>query len=350
MHPRLSGLRNTLEEKSLEALLVTEMENVRYLSGFTGSSAVAVVMLDKSVLITDGRYREQAHLEAPGWDTVIYTGQITKAISGVLRDTESIGFEVTASFEFVERLRGALSDRATLLPTIDIVEEPRAYKDNEEISLIRQALECAGRAFSETLPLVRPAATEREIAAELDYRMMLAGADGPAFATVVASGPNSSMPHAGVTDRALADGDLVVLDFGVRRNGYCTDTSRTLVVGEPDERQRSLLEAVREASDAALAVLNPGIQASEVDKAARKVIDGKGFADNFSHGLGHGVGLDVHEKPTLSALSKDTLQPGMVFTIEPGIYIEGWGGVRNEDMVLMTPGSIEVLSRDILSR
>ena len=350
MHPSLSGLRNTLEEKSLGALIITEIENVRYLSGFTGSSAVAVVTMDGTFLISDGRYQEQARLEAPGWDTVIYTGEAAKAVANVLKGAESIGFEVTASFEFVERLRGALSDRAALLPTRDIVEEPRTYKDKEEISLIRQSLECAGRAFSETLLLVRPGATEREIAAELDYRMMLAGADGPAFDTVVASGPNSSMPHAGVTDRALADGDLVVMDFGTRKSGYCTDTSRTLVVGEPDRRQQDLLEAVKEAHDAALAVLIPGIPASEVDEAARKVIAGKGFAGNFSHGLGHGVGLEVHEKPTLSSLSKDTLQPGMVFTIEPGIYIEGWGGVRHEEMVLMTTGGTEVLSRDILSR
>ena len=350
MHLRLSWLRNTLEEKSLGALIITEMENVRYLSGFTGSSAVAVVTIDGTFLITDGRYREQAHLEAPEWETVIYTGQVEKAVANVLKGAVSTGFEVTASFEFVERLRGALSDRATLLPTKDIVEEPRAYKDKEEISLIRQALECAGRAFGEILPLVKPGATEREIAAELDYRMMLSGADGPAFDTVVASGPNSSMPHAGVTDRALVEGDLVVIDFGTRKNGYCTDTSRTLVLGEPDRRQKALLEAVKEAGDTAVSILKAGLPASEADEAARGVIANKGFADNFSHGLGHGVGLEVHEKPALSSLSKDVLQPGMVFTMEPGIYIEGRGGVRLEDMVLMTPGGVEVLSRAIPGR
>jgi Xaa-Pro aminopeptidase len=179
--------------------------------------------------------------------------------------------------------------------------------------------------------------------------MMLSGADGPAFDTVVASGPNSSLPHAGISDRSLAEGDLVVIDFGARKDGYCTDTSRTIVLGEPNSQQQHLLDSVKEASDAALAVLKPGIQASEVDQVARKVIADKGLADNFSHGLGHGAGLEVHEKPTLSTVSKDVLQPGMVFTIEPGIYIEGWGGVRLEELVLMKADGIEVLSRDIPS-
>ena len=350
MHKRLSELRNALEEKSLGALIITKMENVRYLSGFTGSSASALVTPDDTVLITDGRYRDQARIEAPQWETVVYREDLTKLISSLLEGVESTGFEATASFEFVERLREAFAGRAALQPTRDIVEEMRARKDEQEIALMRRALECAGKAFAEILPLVKPGNTEREIAAELDYKMMLFGADGPAFETVVASGPNSSMPHAGITDRVLVEGDLVVIDFGARKDGYCTDTSRTLVLGEPDRRQQALLEAVKEAGDTALSVLKAGLPASEVDGAARGVIASKGFADNFSHGLGHGVGLEVHEKPTLSALSKDVLQPGMVFTIEPGIYIEGLGGVRLEEMVLMTPGGVEVLSRAIPGR
>jgi len=349
MHKRLSELRNKLEETSLGTLIITKMENVRYLSGFTGSSASALVTPDDTVLITDGRYREQARKEARQWETVVYREDLTKSISSLLKGVESAGFEATASFEFVERLREAFPGRSTLQSTRGIVEEMRARKDKQEIALIRQALECAGKAFAEILPLVKPGNTEREIAAELDYKMMLFGADGPAFDTVVASGPNSSLPHAGITDRALAVGDLVVIDFGARKDGYCTDTSRTIVLGEPNSQQKHLLDAVKEAGDAALAVLKPGIQASEVDQVARKVIADKGLADNFSHGLGHGVGLEVHEKPTLSTVSKDVLQPGMVLTIEPGIYIEGWGGVRLEELVLMKADGIEVLSRDIPS-
>jgi Xaa-Pro aminopeptidase len=350
MHKRLSELRNALEEKSLGALIITKIENVRYLSGFTGSSAVAIVTMDGAFLITDGRYREQACIEASQWETVVYMEDLTKSISSLLEGVESIGFEATASFEFVERLRQVFPGRSTLQSTKGIVEELRERKDEQEISLMRQALECAVEAFSETLPLVKPGTTEREIAAELDYRMMLAGAEGPAFDAVVASGPNSSLPHAGITDRVLAEGDLVVIDLGARKNGYCTDTSRTIVLGKPDRRQQALFETVKEAGDAALSVLKAGLPASEADGTARKVIADRGFADSFSHGLGHGVGLEVHEKPALSSLSKDVLQPGMVFTVEPGIYIEGWGGVRLEEMVLMTPSGVEVLSRAIPGR
>ena len=350
MHKRLSELRNALEEKSLGGLIITKMENVRYLSGFTGSSAVAVATPDDSVLITDGRYREQARKEAAEWETVIYEDDLTKSISSFLEGVESIGFEATASFEFVERLRRVFPGRSTLQSTKGIVEEMRAGKDEQEIELMRRALECARKAFVEVLPLVQPGRTEREIAAQLDCKMMLSGADGPAFDTVVASGPNSSLPHAGITDRVLAEGDLVVIDFGAKKSGYCADTSRTLVLGEQNNHQKHLLDAVKEASAAALAVLKPGIRASDVDHVAREIVADEGFADNFSHGLGHGVGLEVHEKPTLSALSKDVLEPGMVFTIEPGIYIAGWGGVRFEEMVLMTPGGVEVLTRAIPGR
>jgi len=350
MHHRVSRLRNALDEKRLEALIISEIENVRYLTGFTGSSAVAVVSKDDSVLITDGRYREQARIEAPQWETVVYTGDLAKSISSVLEGVESPGFEVTASFDLIERLREALTSRSTLLPTRGIVEELRERKDEQEISLIRQALDCAGKAFAETLPLVKPGNTEREIAAELDYRMMLSGADGAAFETVVASGPNSSLPHAGITDRVLEEGDLVVVDFGARKSGYCTDTSRTLVLGEPDPRQHAIFETVKEAGDAALSALKAGLPASEADGAARKVVADSGFADSFSHGLGHGVGLEVHEKPVLSSSSKDVLRPGMVFTVEPGIYIEGWGGVRLEEMVLLTSSGVQVLSLAIPGR
>jgi Xaa-Pro aminopeptidase len=350
MHKRLSELRNALEENNLGALIITKIENVRYLSGFTGSNAVAVATPDDFVLVTDGRYREQARIEATRWETVVYKDDLTKAVSSFLKGVESAGFETTASFEFVERIREAFAGRVALQPTRGIVEQLRERKDEQEISIIREAVGCAGRAFTEILPLVEPGNTEREIAAELDYKMMLFGADGPAFETVVASGPNSSMPHAGISDRALAEGDLVVVDFGAKKGGYCTDTSRTFVLGEPHGRQQALFEAVKEAADSTLAILKAGLPASEADGAAREVVSSKGFAGNFSHGLGHGVGLEVHERPMLSASSKELLEPGMVFTVEPGIYLEGWGGVRFEEMVLMTNAGVEVLTRAIPGR
>jgi Xaa-Pro aminopeptidase len=191
--------------------------------------------------------------------------------------------------------------------------------------------------------------SERQLAAGLDYRMMSAGAEKPAFDTVVASGPNSSMPHAGITDRVLENGDLVVMDFGALADGYCCDITRTVYLGEPDPEARAILEAVHLAWEAAFAVLAPGVPVAQADLAARDRLAESGFAEQFVHSLGHGVGLEIHEKPTLSQLSKETLEAGMVFTVEPGVYLEGSMGVRHEETVVLTEAGPEVLSRDITS-
>ncbi|MBU4403596.1 MAG: aminopeptidase P family protein, partial [Actinobacteria bacterium] len=210
--------------------------------------------------------------------------------------------------------------------------------------LITGAIHCACVAFGRARHMIRPGVTERELAAELDYRMMLAGADGPAFDTVVASGPNSSLPHAGITDRILAPGDLVVIDFGAVKDGYRSDMTRTVPLGRPGTRELRALNAVSGALEAALTAVSTGVHARDADLAARKHIEECGFGDKFPHGLGHGVGLEVHEKPSLSSKSPDTLEPGMVFTLEPGVYIEGQFGARIEEMVHLTPEGPVVLT------
>lgn len=344
---RVEKLRGAMAPAGLEAIVVTKIENVRYLSGFSGSSALAVVTPDRKSLVTDGRYREQASVETHGWEIDIYTGDALETVSSKLTGARSVGFEKTATCDFHERLTGALSGEVELVPTSNLVEDLRAVKDEGEVELIREAVGMAGRAFEEVLPFVRGGVSERELAAELDYRMVKAGADGRAFDTVVASGPNSSLPHAGITDRRLRDGDLLVVDFGAVRLGYNSDNTRTLVVGGPDRRQREVLDAVRSALDAAIETLRPGVQASDVDAAARACLERAGLAGAFVHSIGHGVGLEVHEKPALSSRSTDKLEPGMVFTVEPGVYIEGWGGVRLEEVVRMTGTVPEVLSSSI---
>ena len=343
---RLDRIRGIMEESRFNALLVTVIENVRYLTGFTGSSAVAVITPDDSWLVTDGRYREQAAGETV-CNVVIFDDAMTTSIARLLEGVAIVGFEEDLPFGLYRKLGEALGDSHELKPTVGMVEGLRSPKDPREVHLIRDALHCAGVAFSEVLPLVKPGVTERELAAQLDYRMMLAGADGPAFDTVVASGPNSSLPHAGITDRVLAPGDLVVIDFGARKNGYCSDTTRTMVLGEPNDLERRVLDAVSVALEAALSDLRPGIRARDLDSAAREHIEGCGFGDCFVHGLGHGVGLEVHEKPSLSRKSPDTLDPGMVFTVEPGVYVEGECGARLEEMVLMTETGFEVISNSI---
>lgn len=347
MHERLDKARCALEELGLGAMVITKIENVRYLSGFTGSSAIGVVTPVSALLVTDGRYREQAAAEAPEWDIVIYAADAAEAVASLVKDSGAgeAGFEESVSYHMHRRLGDALGASVSLRPVENLVERLRARKDPSETALIRASAACARSAYREVLPLVVPGATERELAAELDHRMTLAGANGPAFDTVVASGPNSSLPHAGITDRALAEGDLVVMDFGARKDGYCSDTSRTLDIGEPDARRSDILDTLQNAFERALSVIRPGLPARDADAAAREALKESGMDGYFVHGLGHGVGLEVHERPTLSARSEDTLEPGMVFTVEPGIYIEAWGGARLEEMVLLTASGPEILGR-----
>jgi Xaa-Pro aminopeptidase len=346
MKQRLVRLRSLLDSLGLGYMLVTRIENVRYLSGFGGSSAVAVVTPTGPILVTDGRYREQASAQASGWEIRVYAGSIFKEIAGALPAGERCGFEVTCGFDFYQKLSAEV-DASPLEPLDGIIEGLRAVKDTGEIERIRAALRCARAGFEAVRTMVRAGVSEREIAAELDYRMTLAGADGPAFDTIVSSGPNSAQPHAPLTNRPLADGDLVVIDFGAKLNGYRSDTTRTFLLGGVSPRAREAFQAVSGALEKVVGSLEPGMKASEADAEAQAYIREAGFAEHLSHSLGHGVGLEVHERPTLSAASTESLEPGMVFTLEPGAYIEGLGGVRIEELVLMTSRGPELLSADI---
>jgi Xaa-Pro aminopeptidase len=345
---RLARLRESISSMGLDALVVAKIENVRYLSGFTGSSAIAVVTPESAVLVTDGRYREQAGRQAASWEVVIYAVNIMDAIAGALEETRSLGLEDSSTIAFQSRLANALAEKHIEF-TDAVVERLRAIKEPGEIDAIRGAVACARHAWETLLPMIQPGVSERQLAAGLDYRMMSAGADKPAFDTVVASGPNSSMPHAGITDRVLEQGDLVVIDFGALADGYCCDVTRTVCLGEPDPEALEILEAVHLAWEASFAVLAPGVAVAEADQAARDRLAESGFAEQFVHSLGHGVGLEIHEKPTLSRLSKESFEAGMVFTVEPGVYLEGSMGVRHEETVLLTEAGPEVLSRDITS-
>jgi len=327
-----------------DALVITKAENVRYLSGFTGSSAVAVITGEAATIFTDGRYREQVARETANWNVNIVTRDITESIAASLHKRQgAVGLEDSSTIAFQQRLIKSLPD-STIEFTSKVVETMRERKDPTEIEAIRLAAGCARRAWENLLPMISPGVSERELAARLDFLMMSAGADKPAFDTIVASGPNSSMPHARITDRRLEQGDLVVIDFGALKDGYCCDVTRTICLGEPTQLQARVTDVVREASDAAFAILAPGVAAADVDRAARERLEALGFAENFVHGLGHGVGLEAHEKPTLSSLSTDTLEPGMVFTIEPGVYIEGEFGARHEETVLLTENGANILT------
>lgn len=343
---RVSRLREAMGGLGLEGLVITKRENVRYLSGFTGSSAVGVVTAGATTLITDGRYREQAGLESAPWQVVIYSKDIMEPIAEALGGASSVGLEDSSTIAFQARLARSLA--GTSIETTDgLVERLRTLKEPGEVEAVRGAVACAQQAWDTLLPMIQPGVTERQLAAGLDYRMMSAGAEKPAFDTVVASGPNSAMPHAGITDRQLESGDLVVIDFGALKDGYCCDITRTIFLGEPEGESQAIMEGVRLAWDAALAALRPGAPVADADRAAREKLGELGLAERFVHSLGHGVGLEVHEKPNLSQLSKETFETGMVFTVEPGVYIEGLMGARHEETVALTSEGAEILSRDI---
>jgi Xaa-Pro aminopeptidase len=346
MKERLADLRSELDSRDLGCMLVTKMENVRYLSGFSGSNAVALVTPAACILITDGRYRDQAQSQVSGWEIRIYTGSIFKEIADAVPPGGHSGFEVTCGFDFHRELSAHL-EGVDLEPLEGVVERLRAVKDTGEVERIRAALRCAASAFEAVRGTVKAGVSEREIAAELDYRMMLAGADGPAFDTVVSSGANSAMPHAPLTDRIVADGDMVVVDFGAVLNGYVSDTTRTFLLPGAGQRAREMFGVVSGALQETVNGLKPGMKACDAEDLAHGQFDEAGFGEYWSHSLGHGVGLEVHETPTLSAVSTDVLEPGMVFTVEPGAYIKGFGGVRIEELVLMTQEGPELLSADI---
>ena len=348
---RVGQLRRKLGEAELDALVVVNRINRRYLSGFTGSAGVVVVTRDPSfppTLLVDFRYTEQAKAQAPGFRVIQHGDYPWESLRAVLEEyaVRRVGFEsehmsYRQATKWQEEMPGV-----TWVPVEQQVEALRAVKSPEELALMRRAVAIADQAFSFILPYLRPGVTEKEVAWRLEQYMREHDAERLAFDIIVASGPNAALPHATPTDRRLQPGDTVVLDFGCVYGGYHSDMTRTVVVGPHVEpRTREVYQLVLEAQQAGLNAVRPGLTGKEVDAAARRVIEQAGLGDCFGHGLGHGVGLEVHEPiPRLSRISDTILQPGMVTSVEPGVYIPGWGGVRIEDLVVVTETGCEVLT------
>jgi len=329
-----------------EVLLVANPENRRYLTGFTGSSGVAAVTASRAIFITDFRYIDQARMECPGWEIVRQGTVMLDTVAEVLTSlgARRVGFERShATYGFYEDLATRLEGR-DLIPTSDIVESIRLVKDEGEIDLIRRAAAIADEALEDILPMLRPGVAECEIALEIEYRMRKLGAEGPAFDTIVASGPRSALPHGRASERVLAAGDFVTIDMGARVEGYNSDLTRTFVLSPVTGQQKEIYELVREAQEKALTAVRPGPTGKEIDAVARDIISRRGHGEHFGHGLGHGVGLAVHEGPRLAPTGDKSLQAGNVVTVEPGVYITGWGGVRIEDLSVVRPDGVEVLS------
>ena len=333
--------------EGLDGLLVTHLPNIRYLTGFTGSAAMLVVRADATILITDFRYATQAPSEA-GSAAVVEVDQksVWERLGRVLSAApiETLGIEGhSLTVRDAERV-GALT-RARVVPTADLVERLRVAKAPEEVAAIETAAALAQDALAEVLPSVRIGQTELDVAAALEGALRRRGSEWHPFPTIVASGPRSALPHARTSDRVLGRGEWLLLDFGAQVDGYCADLTRTLVVGaRADERQRTVHELVRSAQQRALEHLRPGMTGKEGDALAREVIAARGFGEAFGHSLGHGLGLEVHEAPRLAPTADSPLPMHAVVTVEPGVYLPGWGGVRLEDDVYLGPDGPRRLS------
>jgi len=346
-------MRRALAAADLDAFLVTDLVNVRYLSGFTGSNAALLICADDEtpVLATDGRYRTQAAAQAPDAEVVIEracAAHLTRA--AVARGVQRLGFESHVMTVDTHAALLKLSGKTHLVRAPGTVEALREIKDAGEVALLRLACEAADAALTDLLARggLRPGRTEREVRNELEALMLAHGADGPSFETIVATGGNSAVPHHRPTDAVLADCDFVKIDFGALVGGYHSDMTRTFVLGSAAEWQREIYDLVADSQRAGREALVPGAALAEVDAASRQVIADAGYAENFSHGLGHGVGLQIHEAPGIGAAAAGTLLAGSVVTVEPGVYLPGRGGVRIEDTLVV--GSEKTPTPELLTR
>jgi Xaa-Pro aminopeptidase len=342
---RVNLLRSYLSELGIDGFLVTDIKNVRYLSGFTGSAGFLLITKDYPVFITDFRYQEQAKREIKGFKIRIQTNEIADFINKLVVKSKikKIGFEDhNMSYKMYKEL---LKKGLKLKALSDTVEKLRMIKAKEEVSAIRTAIRRAENAFKRLQRFIKTGVKEQELAMKLEGFIREEGCKNIPFTVIVASGHVSALPHATPTNRSIKKGDLVLFDWGGESDGYYSDMTRTVVLkGRSLKRQMDIYSIVHEAQNRAIKTIRPGVKAVNIDAAAREFIREKGYKKNFGHGTGHGVGLAVHEKPVISWHSKDIIEEGMIFTVEPGIYIPGFGGVRIEDIVLVRRDGAEILT------
>lgn len=348
MNIRYQKLQKLLEEKRLDAVLVSDGYNMRYLSGFTGATGYLLITKNSKHLFTDSRYTIAATAQAPDYTVVEvdaardYCAAINKVLEAEKIGT--LGFEaLQVRYHTYEQWKERLTAKE-LVPLTEELTRLRRIKTEQEIALHRQAEHIGDIAFKEILKELKPGVTELEIAAKLEYIMKMNGADKLSFDSIIASGVNSSKPHAEPGHKKIESGDFVTMDFGCVYQGYCSDMTRTVVVGKANEKQKKVYHTVLQAQLAVLSMLKPGLPGKAYDKVARDIIYGAGYEGYFGHGLGHSVGLEIHENPRFSMLEEEVIEAGMIMTVEPGIYLPEFGGVRIEDMVVMTEEGYENLA------
>lgn len=343
--PALEKIREKFQKYCLDAVLVSNLDNVRYLSGFTGSEGAILVSQNGNYFLTGSRYTTQALEQTKGFIIREYDNR-EKEISDLIStlNIKSLGFEPQyISFEVYNRLFKRLQD-TKLIPIAEGLDSVRNKKGSSELTLIKEAIRIASESYLEIISIIKVGSEEREIALEVEYLMRKKGAEKVSFDTIVASGKRSALPHGIATSKTIKKGELVVIDFGAKYQGYYSDETQTVVVGKPTTKQKKIYQIVKEAQKKAFEAIQPGVNVTKIDSAARDYIGNAGFGKYFGHGTGHGVGLAVHEMPHISPLGKGIIEEGMVFTVEPGIYIPKWGGVRIEDMVRVTSDGFERLT------
>lgn len=353
MNARVTRLRRALEKHELDGALISNAQNRRYLSGFTGSAGYLLITQDDAIIATDFRYYEQSANQAPDFRLHKVAGSfdawapaLFASLGGKKVAFEAADMTVATHQQFKKAIASLPEpERPTLVPTPNLVESLRLFKEPGEIEALQKAVDLGDAAFTHVAERVEPGWTEKQVAWEIEKYVREHGGDGLSFDTIVAGGPWGAMPHAYPRDRKLEAGEGVVIDMGCDGGGYMSDLTRTIFLGKPDEQFRKIYDIVLTAQLTAEEMVKPGMTGEECHMIAHKVIEAAGYGETFGHGLGHGIGLQVHEAPRVARTSTDELKDTMVFTIEPGIYITGWGGVRIEDMVVLEGGKARVMSR-----
>jgi Xaa-Pro aminopeptidase len=348
---RLEKFRQQMTEGKIDGFMVTQPENRRYLSGFTGSSGILIITQERQALATDSRYYGQVRQQCPDWELIEVGSDFAGQMLEILRQFElgarKVGFETAqVSVATLNSWERALKGRLVLVDTENFVETLRMRKDEAEIATIKKAVALADETLVHITRWMRPGMTENQVAWEIESYMRTHGASAVSFEPIVASGANSAMPHARPTERILQAGEPITMDFGCMVDGYCSDLTRTVCLGQPaDDKYLTVWQTVLKAQELAEDGARAGMTGEQVDKLARDVLSEAGFGDYFGHGLGHGVGLAIHESPRYSFTYPHEVPVGAVMTVEPGIYIPDWGGVRIEDMVVAREGGVEILTR-----
>ena len=347
MEHRIVRIKDYLEEKGIDAFLIIKPQNIRYLSGFTGSNAQLLITKSKSYLFTDFRYIDQAKQESPGYQIIKQEKKMIDTVKEIClhEEIKQIAFEEDQMvFKMYEAYYEALKP-VYWIPGSQFLAQIRAIKDQEEIIFLKKAVALADQAFEHILSYIKPGIKEKDIALELEFFLRKNGAEAKSFDFIVASGPRGALPHGVASDKKIEVGELVTMDFGCIYEGYCSDITRTVGVGKLEDKQKEIYNIVLEAQRAGIDFIRANVECQDVDSIAREVIVKAGYGEYFGHSLGHGIGLEVHEDPKLNKGNDQLLQPGMVVTVEPGIYIADFGGVRIEDIVLIQENYQEILTK-----